>query len=456
MNLKIPALVFLALSCATPPEPTVDEAVASCVAVSAFNDGRPDCREYLGEGWTLETAQAACTAITGTFRPAQGCSREGALGGCLLRERGEPVRVVPEGDETTCVSQQRGCEVFAGGRWTAFERCGGVSPDDDGETGLPPFIQPTLECRPPPAGTSPGRSDGGTVCTWQGTQGCTEPGRRFEDFASCDVVRTQRPYSPVPVNTSRPANDPRRNDPVWRAEAEWVRDEIRSCSCVCCHSSLSPVGPAMWSLDGEAWLDTWFDSAIAAGAGVIESPGFGAYPPEQNNGFRRTGRRDALEKSVFASTDPSRLERFFAGELAYRGRRPEEFLTVAPFGDPIDQQRFFEVTACMRGEGVAADGTVTWRGGRARYVYVLEAGSLLPSIPPFLDLPSGTRWRIDRDPTLLPVASGQVRYGVIDSGWRQRVPDSATPPALVSGREYVLYVAVDVAIPATRCVFTAP
>jgi hypothetical protein len=439
-----------------PLEPTTAEAVASCVAISAFNDGRPECREYLGAEWTLESASAACAGLSGTFRPAQACVRQGALGGCLLRDQGKPARVVPEGEPSTCVAQQRGCEIFGGGRWTPFEACGGVSPDDDGDTGLPPFIQPTLECRPPLPGTPPGQSDGGVVCTWQGTQGCTEPGRRFEDYASCEVVRTQRPAAPIPVNTSRPADDPRRSDPAWRTESEWVRSEIRACSCGCCHSSLSPVGPMMWSLDGDAWVDTWFDSALAAGAGYIESPGFGTYPAEQNNGFRRTGLRSGPERSVFASTDPTRLERFFRNELAYRGRRPEEFTSFAAFGDAIDQQRFFVPEPCVNGEGVATDGTITWRGGKARYVYVLEPGSLLPSIPPALDLPMGTRWRLDREPSLPPVSSGQLRYGEVPNGWRQRVPERATPPALTAGATYVLYVAVDVAIPATRCRFTAP
>jgi hypothetical protein len=392
--------------------------------------------------------------VAGTFRAAQGCVQATSLGACSLQVDGKPTRVVPDGDASTCVAQQRGCEVFGGGKWTPFGPCGGVSPDEDGDTGLPPFVQPTLECRPPLPGTAAGRGDGGTVCTWQGTQGCTEPGRKFEDYASCDVVRTQRPYFPVPVNTSR-APDPRRNDPAWRAESEWVRSELRACSCVCCHSSLSPVGPMMWSLDGDGWLDTWFDSAIAAGAGLIESPGFGRYPPEENNGFRRTGLRDSPEKSVFASTDPSRLERFFRDELSARGRRPEEFSSLPAFGDPIDQQRFFEPQPCINGEGIADDGTVTWRGGKARYVYVLDAGSLLPSIPPGLDLPAGTRWRLDRDPALPPVSSGQVRFGVVEPGWRQRVPEASAPAALVSGQPYILYVAVDVAIPATRCVFTA-
>ncbi|MDX2014943.1 MAG: hypothetical protein SFW67_32400 [Myxococcaceae bacterium] len=448
---------FVALvACSSPAVDGSGEAVASCVAVSAFNDGRPECREYLGEGWSLETAEAACGALKGDFRPARGCVRDGALGGCVLQEQGRPTRVVPEGDPSTCVSQQRGCEIFGGGRWTAFERCGGASADDDGDTGLPPFIQPVLECRPPLPGSPPGNSDGGAVCTWQGTQGCTEPGRRFEDYASCDVVRTQRPAAPVAVNTSRPRDDPRRADPAWRAEAEWVRDQIRSCSCVCCHSRLSPVGPMMWSLDGDAWIDTWYDSAIAAGAGAIESPGFGAYPPALNNGFRRTGLRTAPEKSVFASTDPARLERFFAGELAHRGRRPEEFASTPPFGDPIDQQRFFPVEPCRNGEGVAADGTIVWRGGRARYVYVLDEGSVWPSIPPYLDEPPATRWRIDRDPSLPAVPSGQVRYGVVGPGWRQRIPAQSAPPALEPGRAYLLYVAVDVAIPATRCRFVTP
>lgn len=112
--------------------------------------------------------------------------------------------------------------------------------------------------------------------------------------------------------------------------------------------------------------------------------------------------------------------------------------------------------ACENGEGVGADGTLTWRGGKARYVYVLEADATSPTVPPNLDLPEGTLWRIDVPVDGTPVSSGAVRYGVVPTGLSQRFPASGQPDALRSGRTYYLYVLADIIIPITRCLFTAP
>jgi hypothetical protein len=86
---------------------------------------------------------------------------------------------------------------------------------------------------------------------------------------------------------------------------------------------------------------------------------------------------------------------------------------------------------------------------------VLEAGSANPGVPPNLDTPRGTLWRLDVPFTGSPINTG-IRYGVVPQGASQRVPAmNAAPPALQSGRQYYLYVLQDVAIPITRCTFTA-
>ena len=80
-----------------------------------------------------------------------------------------------------------------------------------------------------------------------------------------------------------------------------------------------------------------------------------------------------------------------------------------------------------------------------------------PTVPPNLDLPQGTLWRIDVPSDGTPVASGNVRYGQTPAGLTQRQPAAgAPPPALTSGQRYYLYVAADVIQPITRCLFTAP
>jgi hypothetical protein len=459
-NVKIVAMmVVLAVSGAgcggcTPPNATVPETVAgSCNYTSRFNNDAPECKEFLGSEWTLEDMTESCGEVNAPLLEGVGCALPDTIGKCVLgggTERVTRLSATGTGTADNCVSNQRGCEVFGGGVWVAEEVCGGVSPDDNGDTGLPPFIQPYLQCSEPVTGEDDGNGPDGTVCTWQSTQGCTEEGRYFSDYASCDVVYTQRPATPIPGNDI-PLDDPRLADPAFVTELDWVRKQIDSCSCVCCHTNVAPDGPSMWTTDSPgAWINTFYDTGLAFGAGYVDSTSFGAFKPEDNNGFIRS-------VSGFASTDPARMQAFFANELTHRGKTEADFVNERPFGGPLYDQMFYSPTACTGGEGVAADGVMTWTGGRARYVYVLEEGGMMPTIPPGLDVPEGTLWRLDVVAGDAPLRSGEVRYGVADERLVQRIPaDGSVPPTLVSGRSYVLYVTVDVAIPITRCVFTAP
>ena len=52
------------------------------------------------------------------------------------------------------------------------------------------------------------------------------------------------------------------------------------------------------------------------------------------------------------------------------------------------------------------------------------------------------------------VASGTVTYGAAPEGTMLKFPMTGQPTALVSGRQYYLYVLQDIAFPLTRCVFT--
>ncbi len=328
------------------------------------------------------------------------------------------------------------------------EETDGVDPAvPPGMPELPTFIPATRTCRPPLDGEPPGQSDGGQICTWQGIPGATEEGRRFRDYASCDVVRTQRPYYPVPPADTYAQEEPRMQDPEYVAELDWVRAQVDASGCSCCHSSDAPAGPVRWSVDMPGhWVSAMSDRDVAGMAEWYDTTVFGRYEPEDNNGFVRA--------YGMPSTDPERILAFFEAELDARGLVREDFADAPPTGGPLIEQETFVPGACTEGEGVAPDGTVLWLGGPARYVYVLEAGSENPTIPPNKDLPAGTRWRLDVHHRDLPIAPGSLRYGDVPSGRMQRHPVDGPPAALQVGETYYLYVTKDVFQPITRCLFT--
>jgi len=113
----------------------------------------------------------------------------------------------------------------------------------------------------------------------------------------------------------------------------------------------------------------------------------------------------------------------------------------------------YQPTACAEGEKVAADNTITWTGGGARYVYVLEQGARNPGVPPNLDLPTGTIWRLDVAPDAKSVKTGALRYGDLPTGTSQAFPSNGAPSPLETGKTYYLYVLADIAQPITRCTF---
>lgn len=423
--------------------------VGRCEYVSPFTQGA-ECREYLGDGWTEADVSGACDQLSGTATLGAGCGRDGSLGECVLDAGGDQVtRIVVYGDDPgTCADQKTGCEVFGGGAWEPAAIC-----DDGGDSGEPPppgsvFEQPTRSCVEPLAGEPPGLSEGGQVCTWWMISGATEPGRRFVDYGSCDTVLTQRPYYPAPPAAGFDAVDPRLDDPAYVDEVAWVRGEIEASACVCCHSDVSPQGASIWTIDApDNWVNSFSPTGLAFAGGIIDSTAFGAYPPEQNNGFHR-------DTTGLPTTDPARLRAFFVDELAHRGLTPADFADAPPVGGPLVDQLEYVPGPCTAGEGVAADGTVTWTGGDARYVYVLEADARSPTVPPNLDIPDGTLWRIDVPSDGQPLRSTEVQYGITPAGTTRRVPEDGAPASLVAGRSYYLYAARDVLQPVTRCVFT--
>lgn len=422
-------------------------AVGRCEYVSPFTQGA-ECRQYFGDGWDEASLQDECGGLSGELVMGSRCDEDGTLGTCLLNDDPErTIEILAYGDDAgSCSTQAVGCESFGGGTWEPSGVCRGTD-DPPPPTGGNVFIQPTLVCRDAIAGEPEGLTDG-QVCTWEAISGCTEEGRRFSDYASCDNVLTQRPYYPAPAASEPAEPDPRLEDEAYAAELSWVADQVAASACVCCHSTNeAPNGPSNWYLEAPGnWMDSFYDSGLAMSAGWVDSTAFGAYPSQDNNGFHR-------DVVGLPSTDPERMIAFFVGELEHRGLTPDDFTDTKPFGGPLYDQLIYEPEACAEGEGVFTDGSVRWQGGAARYVYVLEAGSDNPTVPPNLDLPEGTLWRIDVPSDGTPISAGDVTYGQIPAGTSQRIPQDGTPPALTEGTEYYLYVTADVGIPMTRCTF---
>jgi hypothetical protein len=414
-----------------------------------------ECKAYTGAGWTAESAGQDCLTplpgARGVFVPGGECGFEAELGRC---EIGDPAAkgylLVMSGDDASKCAQARvACETFAGGTFLADAVCSDTPPPPPPEAPSA-FIPPFQDCRDPLPGEPAGTGPDGKVCTWTAISGCTEPGRRFEDYASCDVVRTQRPYYPVAPRTTSSPDDPRLQDPAFMAELAWVTEQVAASACVCCHTNrASKNGSSDWNIEeGPIWTDTVSDLGLAILAGYADSTAFGAFPPDQNHGFSR-------DQTGVPTTDVERMKAFLGAEWERRGFDESDIAGLPAFGGPLVAQADYVPQPCARGEGVDAEGMVRWVAGNARYVYVLEAGSDNPGVPPNLDLPLGTIWRFDVPPDGTPVATG-VPYGQTPEGAVQRFPVEGAPAPLVSGREYLIYTLLDVGVPLTRCLFTAP
>lgn len=423
--------------------------LGQCTYINPFSQW-DECREYIGSDWNETNAAADCARQRGTFALEQACESEAILGRCSIEANTAKAYdlVFPSSDASRCNLAKTGCEVFAEGSFTASSICS----DDGGGSTNPPganvFRPGTLECVDPLPNEAPGTQDG-KVCTRSMISACTEPGRNFADYGECSTVLTQRPYWPAPP-AALDGDDvqTRLLDAAYMNEVNWVREQVTACACVCCHSTEAApeTGTSNWFIEAEPiWTDSFYPTGLAMGAGWVDSTALGAYPAADNNGFAR-------DESGIPTTDTARMIRFFENELTRRGFTRADFEDTKPFGGPLVDQLNYEPGDCESGEGVDAQGTITWSGGAARYVYVLADGSANPGVPPNLDLPAGTLWRLDVLPDDAPLSSG-IRYGESVAPAVQRYPTEGAPEALQSGERYYLYVLADVGVPITRCLF---
>lgn len=308
-------------------------------------------------------------------------------------------------------------------------------------------IPPFLDCRAPKDG-KPGQGEGGKVCTHVGIAAATEPGRYFPDYASCAVVRTQRPYwAKEPASTPK-KDDPRLADEKFVAELAWVTEQVRATACTCCHDKKqAPDGASSWDIALEPiWTDSISDRGLALFTGAMDSTILGAYPAADNHGFERV-------TTGMPSTDGARMKAFFVAEAKRRGLSDEKLKSFEPFGASLYDNWKKTPLPCANGEGVDASGLLRWSGPRARYVYVLKPGSLNPATFPNLDTPAGTLFRLDVLASAPPLDRG-FAYGTTPEGSFLAVPETGSAPKLERGQTYQLWVGQDVALPITNCLFT--
>lgn len=443
-------MISFVLACAAEAPTLRGESIGSCSYVSKFS-GEPECREFYDTD--TETATGSCDGSGATFESGRTCEDVPTLGACIWEDDGAQIRTEVQGDDAEkCGSNRFGCETFAAGYWQPSPTCAAgdeiVVLDD-------PFPLAERVCIDPLPGDPIGASEDGQVCTWEVVSGATEENRRFSEYASCEPVIRQRGYAPIPGNERSLVDDLRMNDLAYTTELDWVRGQIRSGSCDCCHSDYAAEGSAIFDTDFDGNMANQFnDRGLAMGAGWIPTVGFGTFPPEENNGFVRSSPENPY-LSIIPTTDSDRMIRFFEGELAHRDLKPEDFEGDTYGAGPLDEQLNFEPGSCSDDEGIDENGKIRWLPGRARYVYVLAKDSISPTVPPNLDQPEGLMWRVDVPYDGDPVASNTVTYGVVPAGMTQNFPEAGAPAALTSGEEYYLYVTADVLFPISRCIFVA-
>jgi hypothetical protein len=307
------------------------------------------------------------------------------------------------------------------------------------------FIPPFRDCREPLEGERGAEPDG-RVCTPVAISGCTEAGKYFPAYADCDVVRTQRPYWPAPPAGTSSADDPRLGDATFMTELAWVTQQVEASGCTCCHDSRQ-VAPSQWDIRAEPiWLDSLSDSGLVLFVGLADSSVLGAYPPAENHGFQR-------DATGIPSTDAARMQAFLRSELERRGISEQDAAAVPPFGGPIYANRVARPQQCTGEEGVDAGAGIGWRGGPARYIYVTSVNASNPGVPPNLDLPEGTIFRLDVLASQAALMSG-VPYGSTPPGSFQAYPERGLAAPLSRGTRYRLYVLRDVGVPLANCTFT--
>ena len=101
---------------------------------------------------------------------------------------------------------------------------------------------------------------------------CLPPGEQMDDATCLAVVEAdgRQPGQSFDRSWADPPDpDPRVDD----ADLAWLHDELRRCTCSCCHqSTLGGPGVYFWDLDfGPVWIDSASDWSLNVLAGTYPS-----------------------------------------------------------------------------------------------------------------------------------------------------------------------------------------
>lgn len=303
------------------------------------------------------------------------------------------------------------------------------------------FIQPYPVCRQI---VENGQTE--ELCVNASIAASTREGRYFAEDSECSVVKTQRPFRPLAAPQQGSADDPRLQDAAFMTELNWVKSQVASSACSCCHSTRSGAPYAAWDIDGpNVWTEQMTNRGVAIMSGALSTDLMGSYPKEQNFGFDRS-------QTGVPTTDVARMKAFFQAELDRRGVTPADIAKLPSGNGPFEQVLKQKPSPCADGIGVDGMGLVSWGTAPARYVYITLPDATNPLTPPDRDLPAGTLWRLDVLPSSDPLNSG-LPYGQIPEGTLQRFPTSSPAVQLVAGQSYRLYVTRDVLRPIVNCTF---
>jgi len=286
-----------------------------------------------------------------------------------------------------------------------------------------------------------------TLCFWENAQGCMPAGVGYTEYTSCDIAMTTSARFFKFPGYKFESDITLLDQPEYEQEADWARDQIRSCGCLCCHDAEQGAEQGFATAfdigaDG-IWTDTMTDFGLLTAAGVIDTELLGGtFDPTTNHGFNRV-------KSIFPSDDEDRMTAFFLKEVERRGLSSEEIQALI---DSVPN-RFSglyvnyteETEPCGPGYGIDDAGIIHWGGsGKARYVYIMEAEARNVGDPPGLDSPEGILWRMDTRSEAEPFESGTVMYGIPpEEGAFTRVPETGEAPDLIEGTTYKMFILKD-------------